>query len=91
MLQSYCKVMEGYINDGYAQLVPESGVEGEEVGRIWYLPHHRVINPRKPNKLRVKIDSAAEYQGTSLNRHLMQGPTMTNNLSGVLLRFRKKE
>ncbi|XP_062592785.1 uncharacterized protein LOC134254258 [Saccostrea cucullata] len=36
------------------------------------------------------FDSSAIYQGYSLNSTLLQGPDLTNNLLGVLLRFRKE-
>ena len=41
-------------------------------------------------KLRVVFDCGAEYQGTSLNARLFQGPDLTNSLIGVLTRFRQK-
>ena len=55
---------------------------------VWYLPHHGVVNPRKPGKLRVVFDCAAESMGISLNQLAYQGPDLANNLVGVLLRFR---
>ncbi|XP_056001163.1 uncharacterized protein LOC130048455 [Ostrea edulis] len=36
------------------------------------------------------FDSSITYQGQSLNSSLLQGPDLTNNLVGVLLRFRKE-
>lgn len=56
----------------------------------WYLPHHAVFHPRKPDKLRVVFDCAAKFRGTSLNDQLMHGPDLTNNLFGVLNRFRQE-
>ena len=35
-----------------------------------YLPHHRVLHPHKPGRVRRVSDAAAEYQRTSLNEHL---------------------
>ena len=45
------------------------------------------ITPKKPNKIRVAFDCAAEFENESLNKHLPQGPDLTNNLIGVLVRF----
>ena len=46
------------------------------------------ITPKKPKKIRVVFDCSAQFQGKSLNNHLLQGPDLTNNLTGVLCRFR---
>ena len=56
----------------------------------WYIPHHAVFSPKKPDKLRIVFDCAAEYEGTSINKAVHQGPDLTNRLIGVLLRFREK-
>jgi len=57
---------------------------------VWYLPHHAVINPKKPDKVRVVFDCAANFGGTLLNDKVLQGPDITNQLIGVLLRFREE-
>jgi hypothetical protein len=49
-----------------------------------------VYHPKKPDKIRVVFDCSAEFKGESLNRHLLQGPDLTNNLVGVLIRFRQE-
>ena len=37
------------------------------------------------------FDCSAEYRGTSLNDQLISGPDLTNQLVGVLTRFRKEQ
>ena len=66
--------------------VPEQDVHRSD-GKVWYLPHHPVINPKK-EKIRIVFDCAAEYGGVSLNSRVRQGPDLTNKLVGVLTRFR---
>ena len=53
-----------------------------------YIPHHGIQNPNKTGKLRVVFDSAAYFNNSCLNDHLISGPDLLNILVGVLLRFR---
>ena len=57
--------------------------------REWYLPHHPVINPNKPGKVRKVLNGAAKFHGESLNKSLLTGPDLLQNLIYVLLRFRQ--
>jgi hypothetical protein len=42
------------LDKGYAEKVSDCDIQGE---KTWYLPHHAVINAKKPEKLRVVYDS----------------------------------
>ena len=85
---SYKASINDYINKGYAIQVPEEQLHPE--GKpLWYLPHHAVQHAHK-DKLRVVFDCAAHYRGVSLNDQLLHGPDLTNNLFGVLERFRQE-
>lgn len=82
----YKAFMEEMIIKGDAEQAPAI-LSGETV---WYIPHHGVYHPQKPNKLRVVFDCSAKFRGISLNDTLLTGPDLTNSLVGVLCRFRKE-
>ena len=46
--KGYAKVMEEYIALGHASRV--TCADGNPPGRVWYLPHHGVVNPNRPEK-----------------------------------------
>ena len=58
-----------------------------EFDKIWHLPHHPVVNPNKPGKVRRVANNAVKFRGQSLNSDLITGPDLLNNLVGILLRF----
>lgn len=55
----------------------------------WFLTHHGVRHKQK-NKFRIVFNCSLKYKGVSLNDMLLQGPDLTNDLVGVLLRFRQE-
>ena len=59
--------------------------------REWYLPHHPVINPNKPGKVRRVLNGAAKFHGSSLKKALLVGPDLLQNLLVVLMRFRQHQ
>ncbi|XP_043211906.1 uncharacterized protein LOC122376197, partial [Amphibalanus amphitrite] len=84
----YQAIIDGYVKDGHARkLSAEEADEPKE--KRWYLPHHAVVNPNKPGKLRIVFDAAATYQGVSLNSKLITGPDLLQSLPGVIMRFRE--
>lgn len=76
--EDYVKFMDEMIKKEHAEKVPP---EEESVadGRTWYIPHHGVYHPRKPEKIRVVFDCSSEYKEESINK-----------LIGVLTRFRQE-
>ena len=84
--KDYCSFMEEIISSGYAERVP---IDETTSKQVWYIPHHGVYHKKKPGKIRVVFDCSALCDGQSLNQQLLQGPDMTNNLTGVLCRFRQ--
>ena len=89
MLEKYKTTMTDYIEKGHCERIPEGELEVND-RQVWYLPHHPVTHPLKPDKVRVVYDCAAKYGGTSLNQQLLPGLDQTNQLVGVLSRFRQE-
>ena len=87
--QEYVDFMEKMISHGYAEKVLSEQREEGKPGQVWRIPHHGVRHPKK-NTIRCVFNCSHEYMGESLNKHLLQGPDLTNNLVGVLCRFRKE-
>ena len=82
----YINFMSDLMKKGYAK---KADCDKDVLeGWTWYVPHHGVYHP-KTKKFRVVMDCSAEFEGRSLNAELLQGPDTTNNLLGVLIRFRR--
>ena len=85
--EMYTQQIKEYLHNGYA--VPAPTALPEPSKPLWYLPHHAVLHPRKPGKVRVVFDAAAQHRGSSLNDYLLSGPDLNSNLTEVLIRFRQ--
>ena len=78
--------MSASIESGYAEIISDISRLSR---KTWYIPHHPVLNPKKPDKVRIVYDCAAVSHQRSLNDFLMKGPDLTNPLVAALLRFRR--
>ena len=87
LLENYKSGITELIEANHAEPAPE---EPGKNRHVWYIPHHNVVNPRKPNKFRIVFDCAVRYQ-ECLNEQVCQGPNLMNSLIGVLLRFRENK
>lgn len=83
----YIANIDDYIAKGYARklTVAETAQHGP---RTWYLPHFGVLNPSKPDKLRLVFDAAATVNGVSLNSFLLTGPDQLLSLPHIMSAFR---
>ena len=87
--ETYANTIREDLEKGYLKTVPDAHKVEQRSDREWYLPHHPVINPNKPGKVRRVLNGAAKFHGTSLNKSLLTGPDLLQNLIHVLLRFRQ--
>lgn len=84
----YTKFMNNMLMNKYAEKINRTEVPGS--GTKFYIAHHGVYHKTK-KKLRVVFNCSMKYKGVSLNDNLEAGPDLTNNLLGVLLRFRQEK
>ena len=75
--------MHDLIDKKYARKCNCAGLEG----RTRYVPHKGVLNLKK-GKIRVVFDCSFQYKGNLINQSLLSGPDPTNQLIGVLHKFR---
>ena len=84
--EHFVNFMGKVIKNGHAEAAPPLKKDQE----CWFLPVFGIYHPQKPGEIRCVFDSSAQCDGLSLNNVLLQGPHMTNNLLGILLRFRRE-
>ena len=90
LAERYRKTIDMDMEKGYIKRLTKEETTAP-VMRKWYLPHHPVLNPKKPEKVRRVCDAAAKFQGSSLNSQLLSGPDLLNNLVGIFMRFREEK
>ena len=85
--KEYADFMSMMLEKGFMERVPEKELN-KSAGKTWYISHHAVYHKEK-KKIRVVFNCSMKFHGVSLNDKLLQGPDLTNNLLGVLIRFRQ--
>ena len=87
----YQETINTDFNAGYVRKVDQAELNETKDKLQWYLPHHPVINPNKPEKVRRVCNAAAKYQGVALNDKLLPGPDLLQSLIGIIFRFREHQ
>ena len=87
--ERYTSTIKEDLKKGYVIEVPDAHKVENRSDKEWYLPHHPVLNPNKPGKVRRVLNGAVKFHGASLNKYLLTGPDLLQNLIYVLLRFRQ--
>ena len=57
----YQETIDTDVNAGYVRKVDHAELNETKDKLQWYLPHHPVINPHKPEKIRRVCNGAAKY------------------------------
>ena len=72
----------------FVKILEASEVKGT-FGKEWYLPHHPVLKPNNPGKVRRVCNAASKYKEICLNDKLLAGPDLLHGLIGTKFRFRE--
>ena len=66
----YTAFMDSMFKNGYAEKVsmpdPADGLKINS--RVWYIPHHSFLHPKKPSKIWMVFDFSAVFKEESLNK-----------------------
>ena len=87
MARDYQAMITSYLQQGYIQKFPD-----DEMKQVpgWLLPHPPVFRPeRQTTKTRIVFDASAKHKGVSLNKEILAGPELQNDLMDILLWFRQ--
>ncbi|XP_075263346.1 uncharacterized protein LOC142354894, partial [Convolutriloba macropyga] len=85
----YTETINSDLSKGYISILSSSDLAATINQQVWYVPHHPVLNPHKPDKVRRVCNAASKFRGTSLNDMLLAGPDLLASLMGILARFRE--
>lgn len=88
VVDRYQAEIDKLLEAGFAEVITDDELRNPRYDRIFYIPHHNVLNPNKPDKFRIVFDCACPFQGQSLNQRCMQGPNLINSLFNILVKFR---
>ena len=85
IMKKYEEAMQGYEDKGYIEKILK-----ETMNEGFYIPHFPVVkDERATTKCRIVFDCAAKYDGSSLNDQILTGPKLQNDITDVLIRFRR--
>ena len=65
--------MNEELGKGYVVKVKDAQKIESRAEREWYLPHHPVVNPNKPGKVRRVTNKAVKIHGAPLNNFFLKG------------------
>ena len=87
----YQEIIDADFNARHVRKVDQTELIENQNKLQWYLPHHPVINPHKPEKVRRVCNAAARYQGVALNDKPSSGPDLLQSLVGIIFCFREHQ
>ena len=87
---AYSDTMKTDEKFGYIRKLDRIEICGTRDDPQWCVPHPPVINPNKPGKVRRVCKAASEFEGFLLNKNLLVGPDLLQNLHRCYLPVPRK-
>ena len=84
----YQQSIDTDVEKGFVKILDESKVKGT-LGNEWYLPHHPVLNPNKPGKVRRVCNAGSKHKEVCLNDKLLARTDLLHDLIRIIFRFRE--
>ena len=89
--ETYRRQMNDLLERKVARYVSEDELKTYN-GPKHYISHHDVLKPESQSTaMRIVFNSSAKVKGLSLNECLAKGPSLLNNMLGILMRFRQDQ
>ena len=73
------------VEKGFIRILKPEELEATKIERQWYITHHPVEKPNKPDKVRRVCNAASKFRGISLNDNLLTGPDLLQTLIGIMI------
>ncbi len=86
----YQQTIDVDLENGFVRKLDGAELNETRGTRQWYVPHHPVVNPHKPEKVRRACNAAAKYQAI-WSIKLLTVPDLSQSLTGIVFRFREHE
>ena len=62
LAKTYNEIIDGYVTKGHAHKLT-SEETAVQTKKQWLLPHPAVLNPNKPGKVRIVMDTKSKHNG----------------------------
>ena len=89
--ETYRRQMNDLLERNVARIISEDELKAYK-GPKYYISHHDVLKPESQSTaMRIVFNSSAKLKGLCLNDCLAKGPSLLNNMLGILMRFRQDQ
>ena len=79
----YSETISSDLRKGYVSILSSDELASTRDDLVWYVPHHPLLKPQKPDNVRRLCNAASKFRGYSLNDMLLAGPDLLAKLMGI--------